>query len=243
MPESDLDYPELLAGAVRDMAAALALADPAAPVPTCPGWTVTDLAEHIVSVHQWATKIVSTGESQPQQEVRRTGLLSDWYAETGHALVSAMREVRPDAPCWNFSAAPKVAGFWPRRQLHETTIHTVDVLLAANRPPAVEARVAVDGVDEAFRVFLPRMLMRGFPPAVTEPVTVLSSDTDDVWTLTPVEGQAPRVDASRGEALATVSAPARELYLALWNRGPRDSLAVAGDGRVAAEFLAGRITP
>ncbi|WP_328990879.1 maleylpyruvate isomerase family mycothiol-dependent enzyme [Kribbella sp. NBC_01245] len=243
MPEPDLDYPELLAGAVRDMAAALALADPDAPVPSCPGWTVVDLAEHIVSVHQWATKIVSTGEFQRPLDVRRTGLLSDWYAETGQALVSTMRAARPEAPCWNFAPVPQVAGFWPRRQLHETTIHTVDVLQTAGRPPAIEARVAADGVDEAFRVFLPRMLVRGFPPAVTEPVTVVSTDTDDVWTLTPVDGQAPRVDASRGEALATISAPARDLYLALWKRASFDSLAIAGDAQVAAGFLTGRITP
>ncbi|MFC0628719.1 maleylpyruvate isomerase family mycothiol-dependent enzyme [Kribbella deserti] len=243
MPDNSLDYPELLAGAVHDMASALAVADPAAAVPACPGWTVSDLAEHIVSVHRWATEIVRTGAKQEEPEVRRTGSLSEWYDETAQVLVTTIRASRPEAPCWNFAPVPQLASFWPRRQLHETTIHTVDVLQAAGRDPEIDAEVAADGVDEAFRVFLPRLLIRGFPPAVTEPVTVVASDTGDVWTLSPVAGQAPRVDSTSAGGLATISAPAQQLYLALWKRVSADLLTVEGDPAVAARFLTGQITP
>ena len=29
-------------------------------VPTCPGWTVADLAKHTGIIHRWATEIVAT---------------------------------------------------------------------------------------------------------------------------------------------------------------------------------------
>jgi uncharacterized protein (TIGR03083 family) len=239
------DHVELLGEAVAAMAAALAEVDPEAPVPACPGWTVEDLATHLVAVHRWATAILLTGQKQQTPEVRRTAPLPDWYAATAGVLLPAVRAISPDEPCWNFAPVPQVAGFWRRRQLHETVVHTVDVVQAAGRTPSIDARLAADGVDEAFGVFLPRLLIRGFPPAVTEPVTVVSTDTDDVWTLTPVDGDRlpPQVGRTRGEALATISGSAADLYLACWKRGPVERLAIDGDPAVAARFLTGKITP
>lgn len=241
-----LDHVALLEGAVGAMAAALADVDPGAPVPACPGWTVEDLATHLVAVHRWATAILLTGRKQQTPDVRRTGALPEWYAATAGVLLPAVRAVPPEEPCWNFAPVPQVAGFWRRRQLHETTVHSVDAVQAAGGTPVIDARLAADGVDEAFGVFLPRLLIRGFPPAVTSPVTVVSTDTGDVWTLTPEEGDGrppPLVRRERGDALATISGRAADLYLAVWKRAGTEALAVEGDAAVAAGFLGGRITP
>ena len=43
------------------MAAAVSgISDTAADVPTCPGWTVAELATHIGGIHRWVTAIVAS---------------------------------------------------------------------------------------------------------------------------------------------------------------------------------------
>src|SRR5580693_2534418 len=40
-------------------------ADPALPVPGCPGWTISKLVKHTGTVHRWVTEIVATRSSSP----------------------------------------------------------------------------------------------------------------------------------------------------------------------------------
>lgn len=224
---------------------ALSGADPAAPVPTCPDWTVGDLATHIVTIHRWAGSILLSGVRQKEADVRRFAELPDWYAAAAAALLAALEAVDPDEPCWNFARVEQRAGFWRRRQLHETQMHAIDVRLASGAElPPIDARVAADGVDEAFTVFLPRLLRRGFPPAVTVPVTVAATDTDDVWTLIPGDepDSAPAVRRTESSAAARISGPALGLYLAIWKRASANQLLVAGDQRAGRDFLAAKLT-
>ena len=232
-----------------EFAAVLGRVEPEAVVPGCPGWTVADLALHLGSGQRWAAAILLSGRAQKVPEVLRTAASwPDWYAGTTAALAAAIRAVDPDEPCWNFAPVDQLAGFWSRRRMHETAIHLVDARQAESGgttgldviPPAI----AADGVDEVFGVFLPRMLARGFPPAVTRQIGVRAVDTGDEWTLTPVpQGDRPQV--TRGEATgeAVLSGTAAELDLCLWKRLPADVLQVTGDRSVAAAFLAGKATP
>jgi uncharacterized protein (TIGR03083 family) len=232
-----------------ELAAVFDRVDPAAVVPGCPGWTVADLALHIGGGQRWAASIVLSGRAQKVPEVLRTTITwADWYAGTTAALAAAIRAVDPDEPCWNFAPVGQRAGFWSRRRMHETAIHLVDAVQAEAStttgltviPPAI----AADGVDEVFGVFLPRMLARGFAPAVTRQVGVRATDTGDEWTLTPVpEGDRPRVERGDAAGEAVVAGTAAELDLCLWKRLPADVLTVEGDADVAAAFLAGTVTP
>ncbi|TDO50389.1 uncharacterized protein (TIGR03083 family) [Kribbella sp. VKM Ac-2571] len=238
--------------AAEDFAAALERVDPGAAVPACPGWTVADLALHLGSGQRWAASILLSGTAQKVPEVLRTTISwPDWYAGTTAALLAAIRAVDPDEPCWNFAPVDQRAGFWARRRLHETVIHLVDLIQAgaaageqvetglAVVPPAV----AADGVDEVFEVFLPRMLARGFAPAVTRQVGVRATDTGHEWTLTPVsQGDRPLVERGKAAGEAVLSGAASDLDLCLWKRLPGTVLTVEGDAAVAADFLAGRAT-
>jgi hypothetical protein len=95
-----------------------------------------------------------------------------------------------------------------------------------------------------FEVFLPRMLARGVPPAVTRQIGVRAIDTGDEWTLTPVpEGDRPRVERGKAAGDAVVSGTAAELDLCLWKRLSGSVLTVEGEPSVAAAFLAGKATP
>jgi len=137
--------------------ASAALAGTAAAVPSCPGWTVGDLVRHTAKVHQWATAILSGGESaafqfSPPPDSR----LFDAYDRGLAALLSRLRASAesPAAesglpPVWTPVAAASATLFWARRQAHETAIHGVDAQLAAGygvRDFAPE--FAADGVAE-----------------------------------------------------------------------------------------------
>lgn len=246
MPDS-LDHLEQFERTAAELAEAFAAIDPAAVVPNCPGWTVADLALHVGAGQRWAASIVLSGTAQKVPEVLRgTASWSDWYAGTSAALIAAIKAVDPDEPCWNFAPVDQNAGFWVRRRLHETVVHLVDARQAMS-PEAdlgIPPVVAADGVDEVFGVFLPRMLQRGFPAAVSTAVGVRAVDTGDEWTLTPTtQGQPPRVDRGQAQGAAVVSGTAEDLLLALWRRLPVDRLTVEGDPQAAAGLLAGKVTP
>jgi uncharacterized protein (TIGR03083 family) len=242
-----------------DLAAILEIVAPAAAVPSCPGWTVADLAEHVGAGQRWAASILLSSQPQKVPAVLRTAISwSDWYAGTTAALVAAIKAVDPAEPCWNFSPGQQFAGFWTRRRLHETAVHLVDALQAAADPAAdadsigtgrpvdqvIPPAVAADGVDEVFEVFLPRMLARGFPPVVTRQVGVRAVDTGHEWTLTPAgQGEPSTVGRSGATGDVIVSGTALELYLALWRRLPAGSLRLEGDTLAAAGLVDGRVTP
>ncbi|MEV6288283.1 maleylpyruvate isomerase family mycothiol-dependent enzyme [Kribbella sp. NPDC051770] len=217
--------------------------DPSAAVPSCPGWTVADLALHIGSGQRWSASVLLSGREQQRPEVLLTTISwSDWYAGTTAALLAAIRAVDPAEPCWNFAPVDQRAAFWPRRRLHETTIHLVDAHQAAGRTTdGISPVVAADGVDEVFEVFMPRVLARGFAPAVTRRMGVLAVDTGDAWTLTPGEG-APGVERGRADGDIVLSGRAEDLLLALWKRIPPAQLTIEGDQQVAADFFAQRVT-
>ncbi|MEV6270106.1 maleylpyruvate isomerase N-terminal domain-containing protein [Kribbella sp. NPDC051936] len=253
MSDQPIDHLTEFERVAAEFAAALERVDPEAAVPACPGWTVADLALHLGSGQRWAASILLSGTAQKVPEVLRTTISwADWYAGTSAALAAALRAVDPDEPCWNFAPVDQRAGFWARRRLHETAVHLVDLLQAeaatgeqpGARPDVVRPAIAADGVDEVFEVFLPRMLARGFAPAVTRQIGVRAVDTGDEWTLTPVsQGIAPRVEHAKAVGEAVLSGTAADLGLCLWKRLPPTVLTVTGDPTAATDFLAGRATP
>ena len=129
--------------------------DSNSPVPTCPEWTLDELANHLGRIYAWAAAVTATEASSPparEDIVHRTPTQSstDWLAERLDALLGVLAELPPDATRWNFIMGPDSPGaWWWRRQMHETLIHRVDAELAANRPvAAVDPTIAGDGITE-----------------------------------------------------------------------------------------------
>ena len=97
----------------------------------------------------------------------RRGLL-DWFRAGHAALVQTLDAAGPGLDCWTFlPGAVSPLAFWARRQAHETTMHRVDVQLAAAAaaPPGhldpIPAELAADGVDELLMGFARRNAKRG----------------------------------------------------------------------------------
>ena len=229
------------AGRVRD-------ADLATPVPTCPDWDLADLLEHTGIVQRWAAEMVR--RRSPERLDRKTldvpvpddrAQLPEWLADGAGDIVAAFRESDPDASMWAWGA-DKHARFWPRRMLHETTMHRADADLACGREPAIEPAVAIDGVDE----LLDNLPHAGyFRPHVAElrgdgeSLHLHCTDVDGDWTIT-LGPDGFRWDHGHTKATVAARGPAADLLLLVYRRRRPDDgrYEVIGDDRVLGHWLA-----
>ncbi|WP_030708963.1 maleylpyruvate isomerase family mycothiol-dependent enzyme [Streptomyces sp. NRRL F-2580] len=211
-----------------------------APVPTCPGWRVTDLLRHTGSVHRWAAGYVAERRLEPvgfpDAPELADGELLAWFRQ-GHAdLVRTLTEAPADVQCWTFlpTAPPSPLAFWARRQAHETTVHRMDAEAARGVAfSAVEPEFAEDGVDELLTGFhaRPRSRVRTPEPRV---VRVRAADTGAAWTVHLSPEPARTVLGDTGEAAdCELTGEAAWLYAALWNRLPLAGPGVTGDVALA----------
>lgn len=137
-------------------AKALGGADLRQPVPTCPDWTLHQLAEHVGQAHRWSAAMVSRRATAPVdrsevEDVRApedaAEALDQWLRAGAAELVDALREAGPDTPVWTW-AADQRAGFWARRMTHETVVHRADAELARGRTVSLDPELAADGLSE-----------------------------------------------------------------------------------------------
>jgi uncharacterized protein (TIGR03083 family) len=139
---------------LRDAAASAALTTP---VPSCPGWTLSDLVAHVATVYLHKVVVMRTGEWPAQwpppglSAEAPLALLGRAYGEL-RAEFAARSPAEP-APTW-FGPDQSV-GFWIRRMAQETVIHRIDAEIAAGLPVTpVPDDLATDGVDEVLRCVL-----------------------------------------------------------------------------------------
>ncbi|CDO11420.1 maleylpyruvate isomerase family mycothiol-dependent enzyme [Mycolicibacterium cosmeticum] len=200
------------------------------PVPTCPGWTITDLLAHLWVIQTWVRSILRAREVQPTPEPGPAPVAD--FVDGIPDYLTAMRAISPDEPCWNFGAPPRTAGWWIRRQAHEHAIHRVDLESVFGTTPVFDAAFAADGVDEIVTMFYPRQVRMERTAPVSETVRIVTTDTGHSWTL------------GTGEPVATVTADAATLYLGLWKRLDLPATAqIDGDEAAARRTLGLALTP
>lgn len=224
------DYLPLLADLQASFHRAIGGVDPAAPVAACPGWTVTELVEHVAEVHHWAAAQARREDEQP---LERDGDLAAHYEQRAAELRATLAEVDPDATAHTLNGEGP-ASFWHRRQVHETLIHLHDLRTAAgDEVDDVDPDVWADAVDEAVTVMYPRQVRLGRTPPVPHAVSLVATDEGHTWQL------------GDGEPVAVVAGPARALALLLWRRRELGDpeLSVMGDRGALDAALAGRLTP
>jgi uncharacterized protein (TIGR03083 family) len=215
-------------------------------VPHMKRWRMQDVVAHLGGVHRWATQIVSTcswdGSGFHRGRDEGESLIL-WFEQGVADLVAALEAADPAAKCPNFSpGSPQVAGFWSRRQAHETTVHRWDAESASGAITPILPLVATDGIDELLHTFT---RTRGHQ-VLDEVLELLTTDTGAAWTVTPA-AKPGRVEVVRGKpigAAATVSGPAEDLLLSLWHRLSIEeaSLAITGRTEAAVGFVTGPVT-
>ncbi len=138
---------ETLAGLVHG-------ADLTRQVPTCPDWTLRQLATHVGRAHRWAAEIVGTRSAEfiPFRQVPDGRIPDDpalhapWLRAGAARVVGAVREAGGDQ-VWTFDGL-RPASFWARRMAHETAVHRADAEITVGREPEFEPDLAADAIDE-----------------------------------------------------------------------------------------------
>jgi uncharacterized protein (TIGR03083 family) len=219
------------------------VADPATPVPTCPGWVLRQLLAHVGRGDRWAAEIVRTGgpvdtrsvaDGRAPDDPARAG---DWL-RAGAELLIAAAATDPAKPVWTF-LGPRPAAWWVRRRLHESTLHRADAAIALGAPYEVEPALAADGIDEFLDLHAARET-----PVLAEGASLHLHATDPdlgsagEWVL---RGRATGFTWAHGheKADAAVRGRARDLLLGATRRLPADdpALDVVGDAGVWARFV------
>ena len=216
----------------------LATGDLEAPVPNCPGWTLTDLTAHLGGVHRWANGAMLTGPGSDEYPIPAgRDAITEWFADGAATLHETLATMDPDAPCWTF-AEPRTASFWIRRQAHETSMHRWDAESSQGLPGPIDPALALDGVHEVVDMFFPRQVrLKRIPPLARS------------LRLAPDEGAARTLAAdgltAPAETDAELAGPAEALVLLLWGRTVVDDprLRLSGSRAAAEEIFAAAITP
>jgi uncharacterized protein (TIGR03083 family) len=213
-----------------------------APVPSCPGWTMTDLLHHLGEVYLDKVECMRHGRSPepwPPPELRTEPplqLLDRAYA----ALTAEFSARRPEDHAFTWYPPDQSVGFWIRRMAQETVIHRVDAELASGDQVAeIPDDLAADGIDElliAFVQYATATWPEDFPElaALAGGRTAAVTTPARTWLLrlasTGVRA-GPGSTGSTASPEATIAGPAPEVLLWLWNRGGQGATAT-GDGEM-----------
>lgn len=224
-------YPELVSAVRREGEALVAATGQGldVAVPTCPGWTVADLANHVAGVYARVAQIAhDRATSSPTDlQLPEGETATEVLAEALEDLVDALRSCEADTPMWNWSNEPQVAGFWARRMAHESTVHRYDGQRAHGVAQPIDADLAHDGLEELVDVLLPALVARDKRPLPT--ATYVFSATDEgTWTIQVDADGVQRLEMTKTPDV-TVRGTASALLLAAYNRVPWTSLEVDGD--------------
>ncbi|WP_127507166.1 maleylpyruvate isomerase family mycothiol-dependent enzyme [Actinoplanes solisilvae] len=209
-----------------------------AQVPTCPEWTLFDLAEHLGEGRRaWAATVAAGPADAKAAPVdvapapREREALLAWLAESTELLQDALREAGPDRGCWTWwggSQSPQTAGAVARHQLQQVAVHTYDAQLTAGAPQPLPEDVALDGVDEFLSTCCAGPYRWPYEPAVV----VYDAVEAPSWRLS-LAADGVRVTRGGDErADASFRGTAGELVLALYGRVPATSLKIEGDAGI-----------
>jgi uncharacterized protein (TIGR03083 family) len=250
---SPLDFPELMrlveerSAAFRDaISAAPSLQDP---VPTCPDWTVLDLAQHLGSVHRrWAAIVAEgplgkgpdgDGSPDPADLPSDRDAVLRWSADSTDELLRALARSGPETRCWTWwgdSQSPQTTGAVARHQLVEAAVHTYDAQVAVGAGRPLPAEVALDGIEEFLSTSCSGTAAWPHEPATVDYV----AEEGSAWRLT-LSASGSRV-RPRDQVVATsdgasLRGGASDVLLALYGRVDVDSLIGDGDRRVFNQLI------
>lgn len=230
-----------------------------AQVPTCPEWTLFDLAQHIGQGRRdWAATVAagpapakSAAEGAPAAPREREALLA-WLAESTDQLLDALRKAGPDRGCWTWweaSQSPQTVGAVARHQLQQMAVHTYDAQITVGAPQPLPEEVALDGVEEFLHTCVATTSAWPHKPAAIDFHASegrswrLSLSADGARTARlPGPGTIPATAAGQDADAAASSLSARgtasELVFILYDRIPVNSLELEGDRRVFDQLSA-----
>ncbi len=215
----------------RRLSDAVASSDLDIRVPSCPEWSLRDLALHIGIVQWYWGANVRAADAAERSGGELTPVPGDrdllaWLGWCSYTLLGALREAGPDAPCWTWWGEPRTAAAVGRHQAQEAAVHRWDAELATGSVGSLRPELASDGVPEFIQI-----MVGGDAGALSGTVTLTATDTGASWHVGPQDADGPERRA------AELRATASDLVLMLYRRLPVPDAAVEGDPMLVAAFL------
>lgn len=206
-----------------------------AAVPSCPGWTVADLAVHLGVVHRWAAETVRTRSTERVRgAIERWGVpsdrpdLADWVRAGVAEVAGVLAAAEPETPVFTWGPPPTVR-FWLVRQAVETMLHRWDAESALGEPGPLDPALSAEGLDEWFRAFVPLVRSRSAKAGDGETYHFHRTDGEGEWLVSfPAGATTAEVRTEHAKGDVAVRGPAPALLLFLWHR-PAEGLEVFGD--------------
>ncbi|MFI9386943.1 maleylpyruvate isomerase family mycothiol-dependent enzyme [Kutzneria sp. NPDC052558] len=222
-------------------------ADGAPPVPSCPGWSTSDLLAHLGRVQRFVIHIIERRLAAPPDPADRAILnlpadtsgwpapehapnqgpvppgLVDWFADGASTLETLFSSRDPDEPVWTWSPEGTV-GFWSRMQTIEAAVHRWDAENAIGAAQPIDGDLAADAIEHTFTVMAAfRRAQSEAPAGLGETLRFRRTDGPDVWTVQ-FDGDAVRLIDPTEPRHVELFGTASDLMLFLWRRIPADDL-------------------
>lgn len=246
-----MDYAAAFLDENRAFAELFRDADASTPVPTCPGWTLTQLLRHVGRGDRWAAQIVRDrlddyldpraveGGKPPPDPADAIS----WLHGGAQRLIDAVELAGVETPVWTFLGT-RPANWWIRRRLHETAVHRADAAIATGGEFTLDAHVAADAITEWLERVAIQAGSEGRPLPLADGDTLhLHADDPGLgdageWTIG-VDGSAITWSHAHGKGSAALRGGATELLLAVAGRVrvADTDIALFGDDAVWQNWL------
>lgn len=208
-------------------------------VPTCPEFSVDDLAAHVGEFCGFWAHVLCEGSGRPKTP------FTDGPGDEGRAawltglaghLVTELRATPPETTTWTWYPEDQSAGFVARRSAHELAIHRVDAQAARGPTSPVAADLAVDGIDEIF-VLIEHAGRVGDRRGSGQTLHLHGTDHDAAseWMIT-LAPDGVEVERTHGKADLALKGPVSDLEMLLYQRPTLGEVTTFGDEAVLAAF-------
>lgn len=230
-------------------------------VPSCPGWTATDLILHLGVVHRFVARVIGERMQQPpaggdrawlglaeewqgwlppahapQRSPMPAGLL-DWFHDGAADLAERFRTTAPGEQVWTWSADHSV-GFWLQMQAIEAAVHRWDAENTVRAVRPLDAALAADAIGQTFEVMAPmRRAVGNAPSGQGERFSFQRTDEPGRWVVQ-FDGDAVLLGTPGDHYDIQISGTASDLALFLWQRTWTGKLDIQGDTALLSRYFA-----
>jgi uncharacterized protein (TIGR03083 family) len=212
----------------------------AAPVPTCPDWTVADLVRHVANGYlNVVVRRLRLPEDRPVQDL--TG--EQPIAALDRCYAALIEEFAARSDDDQVAGGQETVRFWIRRMAQETAIHRVDAELAVGAPATpIPEDLAVDAVGEMLWLFLEHET-HTWPEDYADYLvdwghrSLLVSAGPAAWRITlRTDGAEVNSPSDDDGAEATIAGEPAAVLLWLYNRRGDDAVEADGDTEMIGQF-------
>ncbi len=206
-----------------------------APLPHIEGWTVQDVVGHTGWICRYVDLCLG---AEPDQPPARSDVADppagpevlEWFNAGRELVLNRLKLADPSElrPTWT---GPQPAVWWMRRLANEASMHRWDAFSATESPDAIDAHLAVDGIDEVFEVFGPHRLHFDILDAAGTTMHLHANDVEGEWTIN-LESDVLRWKRAHEKGDVAARGPVSDLLLMLWGRIPPTRLELFGDASI-----------